>query len=122
MTIEEAIMQVFNPQTGIAAGVGAGVYKLSDFLLARRKQKSDADVSAFTATTTAQAALVEGLFAQIKLLQQQVADLQAEADQYRREAHEATRKAMELEGRLSALEARYAPPPQKPHPEEEGSA
>lgn len=106
MTIEEALAQVISPSSGIAAGIGAGVYKLLDFVLARRKQRTDADVSAFTATSTAQQALVEGLFAQIKLLQQQVADLKNEADQYRKEAMEAHRKASELEARLALLEAR----------------
>lgn len=106
MTIEEALAQVISPSSGIAAGIGAGVYKLLDFTLARRRQKTDADVSAFTATSTAQQVLVEGLFAQIKLLQAQVEALKTEADQYRKEANEAHRKAAELEARLARLEAR----------------
>lgn len=88
-----------------AAAAGAALMKLGDFLLRRRQSFDAATNDRLREVNAANKVLVDSLFQQVKLLQEQVDRLQKTVDHCSAQHTAADRKVAQLESELETLRA-----------------
>jgi chromosome segregation ATPase len=92
----------------IWAAIGAIVVKLIDFFMGARKDKTDQVVATYDAVNEAQKQLVEGLFQQVRLLQEDLAALRVDLEKCEEQHRTANAKVADLAAEVAMLKAKIA--------------